>query len=215
MAGRRDWDALSERSRTRYNRFFGLNAQFRYESGASLQAARGHRPREHITRYERNPLALTATDYRFLKRQQIRNTKRGAAQLVNFAGPIAAYKRLSPRQRRDLRERVSNDHREYKRQKSITRRTAEEFKATLRGSFNSSPRSGSYSGGGVGGMGSGGGSYYSGGGGMGSGGGDLEDDDLGGEPDDLDYDYEELDFDEYEDIYPDFDDDLMSLSVYH
>lgn len=111
MAYRRAYESLSLGQRKRYERFFGLNAQFRYETGASLQAARGHREREHITRRERNPLSLSSNDYRFLKKQAYRADIEDEGE----ANPLTAfYKTLTTNQRSLLRDRVAVEARRYK-----------------------------------------------------------------------------------------------------
>lgn len=182
MARPRDWETLKEATRRRYQRY-GITPSY-YERGGTLQRARGHLPREHVTRRERNPKGLTSGDYRFLKNQQRR------AKMADFSRQTSAYRRLSPRQRGDLRRRVAADHREYKRQKSISGVVRGEGTSGIKAEFRQVLNGG------------GGGGDYD----------DEGDDNGGGGGGD---DYEELDFEDYENIYPDFDDDLSALMFYH
>lgn len=109
MAYRRAFDSLSLAQRKRYERFFGLNAAFRYETGASLQAARGHKPHEHITRYINKPSRLSSSDYQFLKKK-----RSGIEVDEGEADPLKEfYKTLTPSQRGMLRDRVRVERRAY------------------------------------------------------------------------------------------------------
>lgn len=107
---RRDYEKLGAAQRRRYERA-GITRRA-YESGASLQRARGHRRHEHVTRAQRNPQALTSAEYRFAA-----NQKRRAKQTTEqFAGSFTIFKRMSHSQRRSLMNKVSGLNREYRRQ---------------------------------------------------------------------------------------------------
>lgn len=131
MAYRRAYDTLSEGQRKRYERFFGLNAEFRYTSGASLQAARGHKAREHVSRRERNPLSLSSNDYRFLKKQAKRNGIEDGEDnpLTEF------YKMLTPSQRAMLRDRVAVEWRHYIARGRTKLRTLAQYTAELKNDY--------------------------------------------------------------------------------
>lgn len=109
MPRRRDWDDLSAAYRKRFERY-GIGSAY-YETGGTLQLARGHRPREFARRAERNPGILSSNDYRFLKKQAERNGIADGDEnpLTDF------YKSLSRDQRSLLRDRVANERRMYKR----------------------------------------------------------------------------------------------------
>lgn len=104
----RIWDRLSEAQRKRYIRY-GITPSY-YESGGLLQRARGHLPREHITRRERNPEGFTSTDYWFISKQAARNN----LSLEEFGPFIRFYRSLSLSNRQLMRKRVHDENRAYK-----------------------------------------------------------------------------------------------------
>ena len=129
MAHRRFFDQLSEAQQKRYLRY-GITPSY-YESGGSLQRARGHLPREHITRRERNPQSLTSTDYRFLLTQE----KRSGLSHEDFEIFIKFYKSLSPSNRDLMRKRVYDENRAYKKRKYISLRDLETYIMELKNDY--------------------------------------------------------------------------------
>lgn len=208
MPRRRLWEDLSPNYQRRIENAYGLNAQFRYESGASLQRARGHKPREFARRREKNPLILSSNDYRFLRKQKERMGDRFGADMPARAEKF--YRSLTANQRSLLRDRVANEARRYRQRGQVK--------------LDRGPprRQHSHAYGGSGG-GSGGGSYGGGGGGgyYGSDYGDEPEDDLGGGYDadviDRDEDFDDIDayYESLEDDMPWFDDEMIGLAFYH
>ena len=126
----RDWDALKESTRRRYARY-GITPSY-YESGGSLQRARGHHPLEHVTRRERNPLGLTGTDYRFLKAQQKRS---GIEDREDFEEFIDFYRSLGIENRSLMRKRVFSENVAYKKRKHTVLRKLSEYINELKNSY--------------------------------------------------------------------------------
>ena len=153
MPRQRNWADLKPATRRRYERFFGLNARFQYESGANLQAARGHKPREHIIRRERIaeriarglPAPLSAADRAFLAMQRRRVIEEDAFETnQEFLGDgdtdnepvffdpwqsfVEFYRGLSPSNRALVRSRVHMEIHEYKKRHSTPKqRTIGEY----------------------------------------------------------------------------------------
>lgn len=135
MARKTHFEDLSPTQQRRYIRYGITKAQ--YERGVSLQAARGHKPREHVTRRERNPQGLTSNDYRRLKQQKARAGKH------DFSMEIAAFRVLDVDERKDFWRRVDADYREYKRQgyrSGIVHGTIEDLFLHYRDIFPTFPR---------------------------------------------------------------------------
>lgn len=127
---RREWEDLSANYRKRLMRY-GIGPSY-YQSGGTLQLARGHRPREFARRRERNPLALLSNDYRFLRAQAKRNgldPYDGDNHLTKF------YRTLSVSQREVLRARVAVEHRRWKARGQTKIRTLQEYVNELRNDY--------------------------------------------------------------------------------
>lgn len=132
MPVRRDWESLTENYRKRIAATYGLNAQFHYESGGSLQRARGHKPREFARRRERNPKVLSSNDYRFLRKQAQRMGFDYGDEDNEF---VAFYKSLDPGQRSLMRDRVAMEHRAWRRRGMTKARDIDTYTRELRDDY--------------------------------------------------------------------------------
>lgn len=128
----REWDRLTERYRKRLVRY-GITPSY-YESGGTVQRARGHKPREHITRKRQAKIIgpqndpLTASEDAFIRRQE----KRWPRLRGDFTRQRAAFFRANRNQREMMMHRVSRDRKEYIRQKKHTFQTIGDLKNALR-----------------------------------------------------------------------------------